>query len=138
MRRIFAFIITFFISLSFISCSNNAEQREISCEDIINAYQDAGYIVKYHNHRGENTEYDAICNIQIEDSNNPEKNYLYIDRYANADEAENAAKENKYNIVTWFIFALHGEWRWLKSESYGEFHYHTFNNKIVKPLEDLM
>ena len=120
-----------------ISCGKT-EPKEISCEDIIKAYDNAGYTVKYHNHSITNTESDIICSIQIDDPSNPPKNYLYIDRYANIESAKMAVKDTSYNPVLWFVFAINGETRWLKSEQYGVIHYHTYSNKITKPLENLM
>ena len=137
MKRTVAIALLLSLFLSFTACGR-LEPKEISCEEIISVYQDAGYTVTYHMHRDVATEEGIICSIQIDDPENPERNYLYIDRYSDVEKAETAAKEQKYNIVLWFVFSLNGEARWLKSEHYGDIHYHTFNNKIKKPLEKLM
>lgn len=137
MKRTVAIALLLSLLLSFTACGSS-EPREISCEEIISAYEDAGYTVTYHMHRDVATEEGVICSIQIDDPEAPEKNYLYIDRYSDEESAEAAAKEQKHNIAVWVVFALGGEARWLKSEHYGDIHYHTFNNKIKKPLEKLM
>ena len=137
MKKAVSIFLLLSFCLSFGSCGRS-EPKELSCEDIIKAYEAAGYTVQYHNHRDTETESGVICNIQIDDPNNPEENYLYIDRYSDSEKAEAAAKEGKHNIAVWFVFAISGEARWLKSEHFGEIHYHTFDRKITKPLEELM
>jgi hypothetical protein len=89
-------------------------------------------------HHDADTDADAVCNILIKDSKNPERDYIYIDRYSDEEGAKSAAEETAYNPVLWFVFGVNGEWRWLKSEHYGDIHYHTYNSKMTKPLEKLM
>lgn len=137
MKKIISILLLLLLCFSFTACSKS-EPKEITCEEIIAAYEDAGYTVKYHNHRDSDTESEVICNIQINDPKNPERNYLYIDRYSDEGKSKAAAEDAKYNLVVWFVFAISGESRWLKSEYYGNIHYHTFNDEITKPLEGLM
>ena len=105
MKKIISILLLLSFCFSFTACGKS-EPKEISCEEIIVAYEDAGYTVKYHNHSEPNTESDVICHIQIYDPNNPESNYLYIDRYSDAEKAEKAAKEGEYNIAIWVVFAI--------------------------------
>ena len=137
MKKILSLLLLFSLALSFTACGKS-EAKELSCEEIIAAYEDAGYTVTYHNHRQTDTESDVRCNIQIEDPKNPRKNYLYVDRYSTEEKAEAAAEDTSYNPIVWFVFGIHGEWRWLKSEHYGTIHYHSYNNDIMKPLKELM
>ena len=137
MKKIIAMFVIL-LTCIFLTACGNAEPKEISCEDIIEAYENAGYTVKYHDHRYADSDSDIVCNMQIEDPNDPEKNYIYIDRYSDDEKAEMAAEDGKYNIAIWFVFAVSGESRWLTSEHYGNIHYHTFDKKMLKPLEGLI
>lgn len=123
--------------LSFSACSKS-EPKEITCEEIIKAYEDAGYIVEHHLHKEDMPDSDVICSIRINDSKTSEDNYLYIDRYRDEETASSYAKDMKYNVVIWFVSSIYGESRWLKSEQYGVIHYHTYYSKMTKPLEELM
>ena len=135
--KVTAVLLLLAMSLTMFSCGEG-EKKELSCEEIIKAYENAGYTVQYHNHRDANTDSDVICNIQIVDPQNAERNYLYIDRYANEEKAKAVAEEYEYHLAIWMIAVLHGEGRWLKSRQYGNIHYHSYNKKILKPLESLM
>lgn len=134
-------LLSVLLLFSFVLCLASCEEKEaksLTCEEIIAAYEDAGYVVEHHMHHETATEEGVVCSILIEDPKNPEKNYIYIDRYAEVEQAKAAAEEGKYNLATWFIFAMGGEGRWLTSESYGVLHYHTFQKRLTKPLKNLM
>lgn len=135
-KRIIAPALLLAIALSLVACGKS-EGREISCEDIIKAYEEAGYTVAHHIHR-DDAESDIKCKILIEDPDSPKRNYLYIDRYSTAEGAKEADKGNTYNPAIWIIAALHGEWRWLKSEHYNDIHYSSYNKEIIKPLKQLI
>jgi predicted small lipoprotein YifL len=137
MKKIISILLLLLLALSLAACGNQ-DPKEISCEEIITAYENAGYTVEHHMHHDADTDADAVCNILIKDSKNPERDYIYIDRYSNEEGAKSAAEETAYNPVLWFVFGVNGEWRWLKSEHYGDIHYHTYNSKMTKPLEKLM
>ena len=60
------------------ACSDS-EPREVSCEEIIEAYESAGYALCYHNHDDPiYYEFNEYCHIEIEDPDDPENNYIYI------------------------------------------------------------
>ena len=137
MKRMVALLCLCAMVLPLVSCGK-AEVREISCEEIVKVYEDAGYTVEHHNHRENDTEADVWCSMLIEDPKNPRRNYLYIDRYVTPEQAAAAAKRTAHNPVIWFVFGIHGEWRWLKSKHYGDMHYHTFDREMMKPLRAMM
>ena len=137
MKRIVAVICLCALVLSLASCNQN-ETREITCEEIVAAYENAGYTVTHQNHRDSDAEGDVWCSMLIEDPENPRQNYLYIDRYSTAEAAASAAKARMHNPVIWFVFGIHGEWRWLKSKHYGDMHYHTFERDMMKPLHSII
>ena len=136
MKRIVALLCLCALTLSFVACGKT-EVREITCEEIVKVYEDAGYTVEHHNHCENATDADVWCSMLIEDPENPRRNYLYIDRYSTADGAKDADKKTAYNPVTWFLFGIHGEWRWLRSKSYGDIHYHGFEREMMRPLHSI-
>ena len=136
MKKIFVFLLVLFVFL-FSACTK-PEFKELTCEEIIKAYEDAGYIIEYHLHKEDMTDSDVVCSICIKDSKNSEDNLLYIDRYKDEETTTSYAKDMKYNVVMWFVSSIYGESRWLKSEQYGVIHYHTYDGRMTKPLEELM
>lgn len=117
--------------LSLFSCS--LEVKEITCDELAEVYLADGYYVE-HNHRAGESNY---CNMIIKRTED-DKDYAYFSFYATEQEAEQAAKENEYNIAIW-IFALpFGESRWLNSRCYGNIHYTYYDSGLVRPFEQLM
>ena len=137
MKKIIAIILLLSLALSLSAC--NKEAREISCEELIQAYKDAGYNVLYHGHEGDEIYNDLgqYCAFEIRDPNN-EDNYMYVHRYFTVEEAKAAAEERQFNPVLWLFFGIFGEWRWLHVGCYGDIEYETFDRKMIKPLKALM
>ena len=131
-------IVLFTIMILLLSSCGKFGPKEITCEEIIKAYEDEGYIIEHHLHKEEIIDSDVVCSICIMDPKNPERNVLYIDRYKDEETATSYVKDMKYNVVIWFVSSINGESRWLKSEQYGVIHYHTYYGEITKSLEELM
>lgn len=138
MKRIISIILLFSLAMSFMAC-DNPEPKEITCEDIIAAYKEAGYSVLYHGHDNDTVYNDLgiYCSFEIRDQNN-EDNYMYVNRYYTVEEAKAASDERQFNLVLWIFFGIFGEWRWLHVGCYGDIEYETFEYKMLKPLKGLM
>ena len=138
MKRIIALILLTSFLFLFTSCQAR-DDVQVSCEEILQAYRDAGYTVGYHNHNDpiyfENHEY---CSIEIKDPSDPERNYLYITRYFTVEDAKDYEKQREFNPVLWLFFGVYGEWRWLKVRQYGDTVLETFDNKMLLPMESLV
>lgn len=138
MKKIISILLLLSFALSLAACEGS-QPKEITCEEIIAAYSDAGYKVKYHNHDDPiYYEDNEACHIAIYDPEDPERNYIYITRYFTPEDAKAMARERRFNVILWLFFGIFGEWRWLKSDTYGDIYYETFDWKIIKPLKELM
>ena len=137
MKKIISIILLLSFALSFTACGNS-EPKEITCEEIIAAYEAAGYSVLYHGHEDDEVYNDLgiYCSFEIRDPNNVD-NYVYIDRYFTEEHAKTANKEQQFNPILWMFFGIFGEWRWLHVGSYGDIEYETFDYKMLQPLKDL-
>ena len=125
-------------SFNLASCYHS-DYHDVSCDEILDAYDSAGYTISYHNHNDPvHYEFNELCNIKIEDPTDPERNYIYITRYPTVEDAEAMVKEQQFNPVLWFTFGIYGEWRWLKNGNYGDIYYATFDSKMIDPLKSLM
>ena len=136
MKRIISALLLLSLCFSFFSCSSTAP-KEISCEEIIVAYKDAGYNV-FHNH-DDPIYYDLkqYCYIKVTDPDDPENDYLYITRYFTKEDAKAAGEEIKFHPILWLFFGIFGESRWLHTGCYGDLTYETFDKKMLKPLKEL-
>lgn len=137
MKKLIIILLLLSFALSLAACGNS-EPIEIGCEDIIKAYEDAGYYVIHGENCGvEGSLYRCYICVKLNEEDDP-ADHLYITTYWTEEEAKEAAKIDEYHIVKW-IFALpFGETRWLKSGYYGTIEYSSYNSKLLKPLEELM
>ena len=139
MKKIISILLLLSLCFLFTACGNSTEPKEISCEDIIKAYEDAGYTVLYHGHENDEVYNDLgqYCAFEIRDPDN-EDNYMYVHRYFNEEDAKAANEEAEFHPVLWLFFGIFGEWRWLHTGCYGDLTYETFDRKMIKPLKELM
>ena len=137
MKKLVSILLLLTVVISFTAC-NRKEAKEISCEEIIAAYENAGYSALYHDHESDTAynEEGIYCAFEIRDPND-EDNYMYIHRCFSEEKAKSLAKERKFNVVLWLFFGIFGEWRWLHVGSYGDIEYETFGYKMLKPLREL-
>jgi hypothetical protein len=137
MKKIISMLLLLSLCFSFTACGES-EEREISCEEIIEAYEDAGYTVLYHGHEQDEVYNDLgqYCAFEIRDPDD-EDNYMYVHRYFNEDDAKAASEEGKFNLVLWLFFGIFGERRWLHVECYGDMVYETFDYKMLRPMRRL-
>ena len=138
MKKIISILLLLSFALSLVACGKS-EPKEISCEEIIKAYKDAGYSVLYHGHENDTVYNDLgqYCAFEIRDPNDDD-NYMYVHRYFNEEDAKAASKERQFNPILWLFFGIFGEWRWLHVGCYGNIEYETFDRKMIKPLKELM
>ena len=137
MKKLISILLLLALAISFTSCTQK-EVKEISCEELIEAYENAGYWVLYHGHESDTAynEEGIYCAFEIRDPNN-EDNYMYVNRCFSEEEARTLTKERKFNVVLWLFFGIFGEWRWLHVGSYGDIEYETFDYKMLQPLKEL-
>ena len=136
MKRLIAVLLLFAIILSFTSC-NKSEPKEISCEQIIQAYEDAGYFVTHGEHKTQ-AEGSQLCYIKASVTEEPYGDYIYFITCFTEEQAEEAAKTDKYNLAVWLYATVSGESRWLKTGTYGKIEYSYYNSKLIKPFNELI
>ena len=138
MKKIISILLLLSIVLSLTACSSS-EPEEITCEEIIAAYKEAGYSVLYHGHENDECYNDLgqYCAFEIRDPDNDD-NYMYVHRYFKTEDARTASKEEAWNPILWLFSLIYGEWRWLLTGYYGDLTYSTFDWKMAIPLYELI
>ena len=136
MRKAVSALLIFAFMLSLFACSRS-EIKDISCDDIIKAYEDAGYYVSHgeHKHESESTE---LCYIKANISEEDDSDYIYFITCFTEEQAKEIAKRDKYNWAIWIYATVVGESRWLKSGTYGKIEYSYYNSELIKPFQDLI
>ena len=137
MKKIISIILLLSFVLSLTACCNSTEPKEISCEEIIAAYEDAGYYVTHGEHKDE-AEGSQLCYIKASLTEDSDSDYIYFITCFTEEQAEEAAETDKYNLAVWLYAAVSGESRWLKTGTYGKIEYSYYNSKLIKPFNELI
>ena len=136
MKKIILISLLLSLCFSAVACSKS-ETKEISCEDIISAYEDAGYYVTHGEHKDE-SESSQLCYIKASLTEDPDSDYIYFIICFTEEQAKEAAKTDKYNLAVWLYATVSGESRWLKTGTYGKIEYSYYNSKLIKPFNELI
>lgn len=136
MKKIISIILLLSLVLSFTACGNS-EPKEISCEDIIKAYEDAGYYVTHGEHKDE-ADSSQLCYIKANISEDPDSDYIYFITCFTEEQAKEAHETDKYNLAIWLYASVSGESRWLKTGTYGKIEYSYYNPTLIKPFNELI
>lgn len=136
MKKIYACILAVLLCITFVSCGK-VEPKELSCEDIIKAYEDAGYYVMHGEHKDE-ADSAQLCYIKANLTEDEDSDYIYFITCFTEEQAEEAAKTDKYNLAVWLYAAVSGESRWLKTGTYGKIEYSYYNPKLIEPFNELI
>ena len=137
MKKIISIILLLSFALSFTACGNSTEPKEISCEEIIAAYEDAGYFVAHGEHKDE-AESSQLCYIKASLTEDSDSDYIYFITCFTDEQAKEAAETDKYNLAVWLFATVSGESRWLKTGTYGKIEYSYYNSELIKPFNDLI
>ena len=137
MKKMLSIILLLSFALSLTACGNSAEPKEISCEDIIKAYEDAGYFVIHGDHKDE-AESSQLCYIKANLTEDSDSDYIYFITCFTEEQAEEAVETDKYNLAVWLYATVSGESRWLKTGTYGKIEYSYYNPKLIKPFNELI
>lgn len=137
MRKIISILLLISLCVSFTACGQS-EPKEISCEDIIKVYEDAGYYVTHGEHKDEADSSSQLCYIKANLTEDPDSDYIYFITCFTEEQAEEAAERDKYNLAVWLYGTAVGESRWLKTGTYGNIEYSYYNSELIKPFNKLV
>ena len=137
MKKIISIVLLLSLCFSFTACGNSAEPKEISCEDIIKAYEDAGYYVTHGEHKAE-AESSQLCYIKASLTEDSDSDYIYFITCFTDEQVEEAAETDKYNLAVWLYSDVSGESRLIKPGTYGKIEYSYYNSKLIKPFNELI
>ena len=136
MKKLIAFLLLITLALPLTSC--NADGKYFTCDEIIEAYESAGYTVR---HTHESYAEGGICSLTIYKSGDDyyeSHDFIEIEIFENEEYAKAYNDERQFNWAVWTIFAMCGEPRWLHTERYGNVHVEYYPNEFIKPLKDLI
>lgn len=130
-------ILSLFFSVTFLaSCDNQniTGDKEITCEDIIKVYEEAGYDI-FHKETTDQ-DYDWECYVKCTAPDSDDYIFFYI--FDTNEEAVNYADEWEWNILLYFFSELFGDSSWLKTKSYNNITIEYDQNELYVPFESLI
>ncbi len=136
MKRFIAVLIIICTVFGFSGCTTS-EKVELTCDEIAQAYTDAGFYVKHYHEESEDGSY---CHINIQDAEEllEDTDVIYFTFFESEDEAKAFTKDNKWNLILYIFGVMFGEFRWLKSKTYGDISYQYWGKQMIKPFNDLV
>ena len=130
-------ILTLFLSvISLASCNsqNITSDKEITCEDIIKVYEEAGYDI-FHKETTDQ-DYDWECYVKCTAPDSDEYIFFYV--FETNEEAESYAKEREWNLLLYFMSCFMGEPAWLTTKTYNNIEIEYDQKELYEPFENML
>ena len=131
-KRFMSVVLLILLALSLVYCGSS-EHEEISCAEIVASYEAAGYTVSHSQHHDEDFPYECTVN-----AHKGGYDHVYFYFYWTEGAAKDAAEVDEYNVATWIFALSFGEYRWLRSGTYGRIEYSCYNTDLIKPFQELV
>lgn len=133
MKKIIFLIFIIAILFGLASCKNNVYEKQITCEDIIKVYEEAGFDIF---HKETTTQgYNWNCYVKCTAPNSDEYIFFYI--FETNDEALAYAKERDGNILLYLFSCIYGDSSWLRATTYNNITIEYDHKYLYKPFETL-
>jgi hypothetical protein len=118
------------------SCDNDnmVSEKEITCEDIIKAYEEAGYEIFHKETADQNYNWNCYVKCTAPDSDE----YIFFYVFETNEDAVSYAEERDWNILLYLFSELFGDSLWLKTKSYNNIAIEYDQKELYKPFESLL
>ena len=133
MKRMLVLCLCALVLLGCTACSQSGP-REISCQDVIDAYEKAGYAI-FHKEEG-NGETGEVCYVKVSDSDSDE--YIFFHFFDSEESAKEYADQRQWNVLLWLFSAIYSDPHWLTTKTYGNIEYeYRSGTDLIDPFHDL-
>lgn len=132
MKKKMLFLTMLITLASLSSCGNN---KEITCEDVIKIYEEAGYSV-FHSEQADQEVVDWNCYVvcTAHDSNDD----IYFHFFETKEEAEEYSREGKWNILLYLYSIIAAEPTWVTTKTYNNIAIDYTDYYTYKPFKSLI
>jgi hypothetical protein len=136
MKKFLAFLLVI-CGVFFAGCyTDRTSNVEITCEELIAAYEEAGYGV-FHNETDEGEDVEYNCYVRINDPNSDD--YAYFHFFDSHEEALAYFEEAPYATIGVGLFSLiWGQPTWLRNKTYNQITIEYDNAELYKPFQKLL
>ena len=131
MKKIILLIMLFVSIIVLTSCEN--KNKEITYNDVINVYLEAGYEVF---HKEAYYEPGELCYVKCTAPDS--EDYIYFCFFETKEEAEEYASERDWNVLLFLFSCAMFEPTWLKTKTYNNIEIEYHKNYLYKPFKSLI
>lgn len=132
MKRSSCLLCVFTVLLALlVGCDTSASDQTITCEDVIVAYEDAGYEVWHREYLEQERDY--VCEITAENSDDAIRFYFFD----TTEKAEKHTQEHQWNVVLWAYSVVSGDPTWVHTETYHTIAVEYENKELYTPFKEL-
>lgn len=132
MKKWILLLLTAAILLGCTGCSN--EKPEITCRQVIAAYEQAGYEIFHKDTTTEDYEWDCYIKATHPDSGD----YIMFHFFGSPEAAESYADTRQWNWATWLYTLACFQPTWLTTETYNNIEIEYSDGDLYKPFQTLL
>ncbi len=129
-KRVICLLLCILPVLSLAACT--ADGPEVTCEQVVEAYQAAGYEVT---HIHPYTAGNSVCYVH---TRNEAGGDIFIEFFETEEEAEEYADQRQCNVLIWLFSAIYGDPTWMHTETYKNIEIEYTDKKLYEPFEALI
>ena len=108
------------------------EEKAVTCDDVVKAYEEAGYNVSHRDYPEK--EYGYVCEVTIEEEDGDSIRFHF---YETEEEAKAEAEERQWNGLLRLFSAIYGDPTWLETECYQNIEIEYDDDDLYEPFKDL-
>ncbi len=109
-------------------------EKDISCQDVVAAYEAAGYTV-WHN---ETTAEDCAWTCSVTVNGKDSDDYIYFHFFESSEAAQAYADTQQWNVVLWLYTLALFQPTWLTTKTYGNIEYEYCDSGLIRPFNELL
>ena len=133
MKKIIALMLIFAMALSLMVGCQAKEEPIITCEQVIAAYEEAGYVVWHKEYPEQEHGYQCVVQISLEDGP-----YIEFHFHETPEAAKEESAQRQRNGLLWFFSVIYNQPTWLQTEVYQNIAIEYDDRKLYKPFEELI
>lgn len=132
MKRAIAALLLAAVLLGALAGCSQKQEREISCAQVIAAYEAAGYTVGHREYPEQ--DYGYVCEVTVESGGKS----IRFQFYDTPRQAQSQADQRQWNVALWLYSAAMGQPTWLTTTTYRNIEIEYDSSELYKPFQSLL
>lgn len=133
MKRIFCLFLLASLVLSVFSGCSGGIGRRVTCDEVIAAYEEAGYDVSHRDYPEK--DYGYLCEVTIEEEDGDSIRFHFFET---EEEAEAEAEQRQWNALLWGFSVIYGDPTWLETKTHYNIEIEYDDDALIEPFRKLV